>query len=45
VIAAARELREKGFLLEEDEQEYVEQAKRMVWPPVPVETYPFWKME
>jgi hypothetical protein len=45
VIAAARELREKGFLLEEDEQAYVEQAKRMVWPPVPVETYPFWKME
>jgi hypothetical protein len=44
VKAAARKLGLEGVLLGEDEDAIVERAKKMVWPPVPTEPYPFWKM-
>jgi hypothetical protein len=44
VARAAAKLRAKGFILEEDEAAMVEKAGKLVWPPVPTEEYPFWKM-
>lgn len=32
-------------MLDEDAEKIVECAKKMVWLPVPTETYPFWEME
>jgi hypothetical protein len=40
----ARKLEKEGLLLDEDVQAMIARAKQMVWPPVPVENYPFWQM-
>jgi Alpha/beta hydrolase domain len=41
---AAVKLRKEGLLLDEDVQAMSERARQMVWPPVPIENYPFWQM-
>lgn len=42
---AVKNLIKQGFLLEEDGKRYIDFYKRIVWPPVPIETYPFWLRE
>jgi len=44
VKRAAAKLQAQGFTLEEDELAAVALAEKMVWPPVPTNGYPFWKM-
>jgi len=45
VTAAVRQLREQGFMLAEDETAAIQFAEKLVWPPVPTDLYPFWKLE
>jgi len=45
VTAAVHQLREQGFMLAEDETATIQFAERLVWPPVPTDLYPFWKLE
>jgi hypothetical protein len=45
VWVAAWKLQKQGFLLSEDRKDIVGFALDLEWPPVPIETYPFWKLE
>lgn len=45
VTAETRKLEKQGFLLKEDADLIIERAKKMVWPPVPIDEYPYWKLE
>jgi hypothetical protein len=45
IAGAAARLHRHRLLLEEDVQVIVSRAQNMVWPPVPIETYPFWQMK
>lgn len=45
VTQAAAELRAQGFMLPEDETDAVAKANKLLWPPVPINQYPFWQME
>jgi hypothetical protein len=44
VQAEVSKLMTGGFFLEEDANAIIGCSKKMVWPPVPPETFPFWKM-
>jgi hypothetical protein len=43
VYGACEELVSEGYMLEEDAERYVEIAKRMIWPPEPIDNYPHWR--
>lgn len=45
VRAAAAALRQRGLMLAEDEQAAADFAQQLAWPPVPIDKYPFWKLE
>ena len=45
VVAAVEKLQSQCYLLKEDGDNYIRNAKNMVWPPVLIETYPYFKME
>lgn len=45
VTQAAAELSAQGFMLPEDEADAVAKANKLLWPPVPINQYPFWQME
>ena len=45
VKTAAAGLRQQGFMIEEGERAAVALAERMAWPPMPLNGYPFWKLE
>jgi hypothetical protein len=44
VTETATNLKEQGFMLDEDVQSAVQKAQNMVWPPVPTIQFPFWQM-
>jgi hypothetical protein len=45
VRAATTKLVAQRLLLREDAEAYLDLARRMVWPPVPIDRYPFWQTE
>ena len=45
VEESVRKLVADRLLLSKDGEAYADLARRMVWPPEPVDTYPFWKLE
>jgi hypothetical protein len=42
---AVKDLIQQGFMLEEDGEKYIEDAKNMSWPPEPINQFPFWQQE
>ena len=45
ITAKVEKLQRQGYLLKEDGDNYINNAKNMVWPPILTETYPYFKME
>lgn len=45
VSEAARRLVADRILLAEDGEAYVDRAKRLAWPPAPIDSDPFWRLE
>lgn len=45
VTVETKKMQQQRFLLPADADLIIERAKKMAWPPVPVDRYPYWKME